>query len=40
MLDVISTPVMTATCFFPLQVRAAGMDMKDVLTDIIEYKLS
>lgn len=31
---------MTATSFIPQQVRAAGMDMKDVLTDIIENKLS
>jgi len=27
---------MTATSFIPQQVRAAGMEMKDVLTDIIE----
>ena len=27
---------MTATSFIPQQVRAAGMDMKDVLTEIIE----
>ena len=29
---------MTATSFIPQQVRAAGLDMKDVLTDIIENK--
>lgn len=27
---------MTATSFIPQQVRAAGMDIKDVMTDIIE----
>ena len=27
---------MTATSFIPQQVRAAGLDIKDVLTDIIE----
>ena len=40
MLEVNTTPGMTATSFIPQQVRAAGMDMKDVLTDIIETKLS
>ena len=40
MLEVNTTPGMTATRFIPQQVRAAGMDMKDVLTDIIENKLS
>ena len=40
MLEVNTTPGMTATSFIPQQVRAAGMDMKDVLTDIIENKLS
>ena len=40
MLEVNTTPGMTATSFIPQQVRAAGMDMKDVLTDIIEKKLS
>ena len=40
MLEVNATPGMTATSFIPQQVRAAGMDMKDVLTDIIENKLS
>ena len=39
-LKVNTTPGMTATSFIPQQVRAAGMDMKDVLTDIIENKLS
>jgi D-alanine-D-alanine ligase len=27
---------MTATSFIPQQVRAAGLEMKDVLTEIIE----
>ena len=40
MLEVNTTPGMTATSFIPQQVRAAEMDMKDVLTDIIENKLS
>ena len=40
MLEVNTTPGMTATSFIPQQVRAAGMDMKDVLTDSIENKLS
>lgn len=40
MLEVNTTPGMTATSFIPQQVRAAGMDLKDVLTDIIENKLS
>lgn len=40
MLEVNTTPGMTATSFIPQQVRASGMDMKDVLTDIIENKLS
>ena len=29
---------MTETSFIPQQVRAAGLEMKDVLTDIIENK--
>lgn len=40
MLEVNTTPGMTATSLVPQQVRAAGMDMKDVLTDIIEDKLA
>jgi D-alanine-D-alanine ligase len=36
MLEVNTTPGMTPTSFIPQQVRAAGMDMKDVLTDIVE----
>ena len=40
MLEINTTPGMTATSFIPQQVRAAGLDMKDVLTDIIEDRLS
>ncbi len=36
MLEVNTTPGMTVTSFIPQQVRAAGMEMKDVLTDIVE----
>ena len=36
MLEVNTTPGMTATSFIPQQVRAAGLDIKDVLTEIIE----
>ena len=38
LLEANTTPGMTATSFIPQQVRAAGLDMKDVLTDIIENK--
>lgn len=40
MLEINTTPGMTATSFIPQQVRAAGLDIKDVLTDIIEDKLN
>lgn len=36
MLEINTTPGMTATSFIPQQVRAAGLDIKDVMTDIIE----
>ena len=36
MLEVNTTPGMTATCFIPQQVRAAGLSMTDVLTEIVE----
>ena len=36
MLEVNTTPGMTLTSFIPQQVRAAGLEMKDVLTDIVE----
>ena len=40
LLEVNTTPGMTATSFIPQQVRAAGLDIKDVMTDIIENKFS
>jgi D-alanine-D-alanine ligase len=40
LLEVNTTPGMTPTSFIPQQVRAAGLDIKDVLTDIIENKFS
>lgn len=40
MLEINTTPGMTATSFIPQQVRAAGLDIKDVLTDIIEDRLA
>lgn len=36
LLEVNTTPGMTATSFIPQQVRAAGLDIKDVLSHIIE----
>lgn len=39
MLEINTTPGMTATSFIPQQVRAAGMEMHDVLGDIIADKL-
>lgn len=36
LLEVNTTPGMTPTSFIPQQVRAAGIDIKDVMTDIIE----
>ncbi len=36
MLEINTTPGMTATSFIPQQVRAAGIDIKEVMTDIIE----
>ncbi len=38
LLEVNTTPGMTPASFIPQQVRAAGMDIKDVMTDIIENK--
>ena len=40
MLEVNTTPGMTATSFIPQQVRAAGLDIKDVLTDIVENQFA
>ena len=36
MLEINTTPGMTATSFIPQQVKAAGLDIKDVLTEIVE----
>lgn len=36
MLEINTTPGMTATSFIPQQVRAAGLDMKTVLSEIVE----
>ena len=40
MLEINTTPGMTATSFIPQQVRAAGLDIKDVLTDIVENQFA
>ena len=40
MLEVNTTPGMTATSFIPQQVRAAGLSMSDVLADIVENQFS
>ena len=40
MLEINTTPGMTATSFIPQQVCAAGLDIKDVMTDIIENKFN
>lgn len=40
LLDVNTTPGMTSASFIPQQVRAAKMNMTEVLTDIIEYELN
>ena len=40
MLEVNTTPGMTVTSFIPQQVRAAGLQMKDVLTDIVENQFT
>ncbi|AVM52872.1 D-alanine--D-alanine ligase [Bacteroides zoogleoformans] len=36
LLEVNTTPGMTPTSFIPQQVRASGLDMKDIMTEIIE----
>ena len=36
MLEINTTPGMTVTSFIPQQVRAAGLNIKDVLSDIVE----
>ena len=39
-LEANTTPGMTPTSFIPQQVRAAGLDIKDVMADIIENELN
>ena len=36
LLDINTTPGMTESSFIPQQIKAAGLDIKDVMTDIIE----
>lgn len=40
LLEVNTTPGMTATSFIPQQVKAAGLDIKDVMTDVIEFAIA
>ncbi len=40
LIEVNTTPGMTATSFIPQQVRAAGLNMTDVLTDIVENQFN
>jgi D-alanine-D-alanine ligase len=40
MLEINTTPGMTPTSFIPQQVKAAGLEMKDVLTDIVENQFA
>ena len=40
LLEVNTTPGMTATSFIPQQVAAAGIDIKEVMNDIIENELN
>ncbi|MDH6305720.1 D-alanine-D-alanine ligase [Parabacteroides sp. PF5-5] len=40
LLEVNTTPGMTPASFIPQQVRAAGLEIKDVMTDIIENELN
>lgn len=40
MIEINTTPGMTPTSFIPQQVRAAGLDIKDVLTDIVENQFN
>jgi D-alanine-D-alanine ligase len=39
LLEINTVPGMTSTSFIPQQVRAAGLDIKNVMTDIIENEL-
>ena len=39
MLEINTTPGMTETSFIPQQIRAAGLSITDVLTEIIENEM-
>jgi D-alanine-D-alanine ligase len=39
LLEVNTAPGMTVTSFIPQQVRAAGLDIKDVMSDVIEESI-
>ena len=40
MLEINTTPGMTATSFIPQQIRAAKLEIGDVMTDIIENSIN
>ena len=40
LLEINTTPGMTATSFIPQQARAAGINMEEIMTDIIEDNFS
>ena len=40
LIEINTTPGMTETSFIPQQVAAAGLEMRDVLTDIVENQLN
>lgn len=40
LLEINTTPGMTSTSFIPQQVRAAGLDIKDVLSEVIEGRFA
>lgn len=40
LLEINTTPGMTATSFIPQQIKAAGLNIEDVMTEIIENELS
>jgi len=40
MLEVNTTPGMTVTSFIPQQIKAAGLDIREVMTEIIENELN
>ncbi len=40
LLEVNTTPGMTTTSFIPQQIKAAGLNIKNVMTDIIEYSIA